>query len=150
MPTTPIRILTEAETNRLYGRLMEEWGYWYGGGSDRAHIPPSLTLWSDWIEDPSHASPIRAAILGRGFGQVWELREWGDSFELDVAAAGFAYTGAEGFWTAGEMDWMLYASHESSITFGGGWLIDAVKRTCPGWEAVSFTGWAGLRPVPPP
>jgi hypothetical protein len=36
---------------------------------------------------------------------------------------------------------MIYASHESSITFGGDWLIQAVRNSTPDIEKYVYRGW---------
>jgi hypothetical protein len=37
------------------------------------------------------------------------------------------YTGAEGLWADARHDWVAYASHESTVAFGGA-LADALAR----------------------
>lgn len=76
---------------------------------------------------------LEGILRERGVTRVWELREDGPEYELDVSALEPHYNGAEGFWTSSALDWILYASHESSITVGG-WVLDEVKRRWPGWE----------------
>ena len=48
------------------------------------------------------------------------------------------YNGAEGYWCSQDMDWIVYASHESSITIGG-WLLDEVERVWPNWKERIWT-----------
>ncbi len=43
------------------------------------------------------------------------------------------YNLAEGIWTSRSLDWIVYASHENSITVGG-WMLAEVKRAWPEWE----------------
>lgn len=75
-----------------------------------------------------------ATILAeRGVERVWELREYGREYERDVSEVDPEYDGAEGVWTSPAHDWIVYASHETSITIGG-WLLDEVKRQWPEWE----------------
>ena len=77
----------------------------------------------------------------QGISKLLELREFDDGFELEPAFAKFTYTGAEGFWTTAEMDWLIYASHESSITFGGDWLIEAMQSFLPEFHRYIYKGW---------
>jgi len=60
---------------------------------------------------------------------------------METQAAGFTYDGAEGFWTSEDMNWLVYASHESSITFGGDWLIDGMRGFLPEFERYIYKGW---------
>jgi hypothetical protein len=39
------------------------------------------------------------------------------------------------------MAWMVYASHESSITFGGHWLIECMRAALPAWNNYLYRGW---------
>ena len=42
---------------------------------------------------------------------------------------------------SGTMNWMVYASHESSITFGGSWLIEGMRRCLPLFDKYLYRGW---------
>ncbi|MCD6052439.1 MAG: hypothetical protein K0Q55_3857, partial [Verrucomicrobia bacterium] len=33
-----------------------------------------------------------------------------------------------------QFDWIIYASHESSVTIGGEWLLPAIKSAWPNWQ----------------
>ncbi|GAA0182116.1 hypothetical protein SH2C18_45490 [Clostridium sediminicola] len=33
----------------------------------------------------------------------------------------------EGYWFSTEKDWLIYVSHENTITIGGEWLINEIK-----------------------
>jgi hypothetical protein len=48
------------------------------------------------------------------------------------------YNGAEGYWTSADLDWIIYASHEASVTLGG-WLVGRVKALWPSWDAHVWT-----------
>ena len=70
---------------------------------------------------------------------MWELREHGPSYEIELSEFDPSYTGAEGFWSSAELDWLLYASHESSITVGGESLIAAITHAWPEWHQYIWT-----------
>jgi hypothetical protein len=46
------------------------------------------------------------------------------------------------------MHWLIYASHERSITLAGTWLIAAVQEIWPRWDEHLYTGWEYERPPP--
>ena len=71
--------------------------------------------------------------------RIWELREHGPEYEQDVSLFEPLYDGAEGYWSSGALDWIAYASHESSVTVGG-WLLEEVKTLWPTWQAHLWTG----------
>jgi hypothetical protein len=39
------------------------------------------------------------------------------------------------------MGWMVYASHESSITFGGAPLVARMRSALPGFSRYVYRGW---------
>ena len=64
--------------------------------------------------------------------------------EQPLAAASFRFDGGEGHWCDARVDrrdWLVYASHEGSLTLGGGWLVAAAQRAWPAWAGHL---WAGL------
>ena len=64
--------------------------------------------------------------------------------EAPLADAAFRFDGVERYWCdarAEHRDWLVYASHEDSLTLGGSWLVAAAQRAWPGWAAHL---WAGL------
>jgi hypothetical protein len=80
------------------------------------------------------------AILGaHGIERVWELREYGPECEENVSLFKPHYNFAEGYWSSGDLSWIIYASHESSVTVGG-WLLQEVKVMWPSWQAHVWTG----------
>lgn len=115
------RVLGEAEKARVAERLAKTWGapnaYWYPLG-DKTH--PSLIAFDLLeVEEAVLQARIMEFLSGRGVNRVLELREYGPSYELEPCAESFAYNGAEGFWTTASNDWVVYCSHESSMTVGG-------------------------------
>jgi len=84
---------------------------------------------------------LRRALRAHGIERIFELRESGDGIEISVESADFTYDGDEGFWSSGDFAWLVYASHESSITFGGLWLIEAMKAALPQFDRYIYKGW---------
>ena len=54
--------------------------------------------------------------------------------ELDLELFEPVYTGAEGSWTDSSFDWLVYASHESSVTVAGARLLPAFQQAFPEWR----------------
>ncbi len=44
------------------------------------------------------------------------------------------------WWTDKDATFVIYASHESSITLGG-WILDEVTAAWPLWANRVYTGW---------
>jgi hypothetical protein len=135
------RVLGTAEHKQLHHALGKKWGNWYGGSVDEREKPPNVTLHIAAMDAKDAYESIATALIEHGISRVFELREYGDGFEIDVDHVTFTYNGAEGFWTAGDMSWLVYASHEASITFGGEFLIQPMRVVLPEFEKYIYKGW---------
>lgn len=135
------RVLTTIEHQHHLANFEKTWGKWYGGSSDITSNLPHATLHVQAMETPNAYESLRSALQARGVSRLIELREWGDSVELDLSLASFQYNGAEGFWFQPDLTWMVQASHESSVTFGGDWLINAARAILPEFQRYIYRGW---------
>ena len=138
------RVLSDAETVELRNGLLSEWGvsdgYWY----PLAEKPEKhLEAYQDrYLQQFVPVESLRQMLRSQAVGRIFELREYGPSYELDLDLFDPVYNGAEGFWVSGRLDWIMYASHESSITIGG-WLLDQVRTSWPNhanhiWQSPFF------------
>jgi hypothetical protein len=68
-----------------------------------------------------------------GVARLWELPESSDDgeYELDLELFAPIYTGSEGMWFDASETWMVFASHEGSVTISGAELIRAFERVFP-------------------
>lgn len=71
----------------------------------------------------------------RGSHPKWELNT--DRFDL----AELMYGGLETYASSKEDDWLIYVSHEHSITFAGAWLVDAIEQIWPAWSHRRYAGY---------
>ena len=135
------RVLLAEEADKVWGSVERAWGlsrrqHWYPlAETDRANVEAFQTPYFLRAFAPEQ---LAALLTKRGIARVWELREYGPEYELDASPFEPHYNGAEGFWTSPALDWIAYASHESSITVGG-WMLDEVKRAWPEWERHVWT-----------
>ncbi len=135
------RVLAADESESVWARLRARWqipgGYWY----PLADCPLSGLEAFDAAAFSEGAPPDRLqGILERhGIVRVWELREYGPEYEQEVSLFDPYYNGAEGYWSSGVLDWIVYASHESSVTVGG-WLLEEVKVIWPAWQSHLWRG----------
>lgn len=116
------RVLGSSEVWLLRERLKTTWGapngYWYPLGP-KTHAS-LVALEIDNIDEPNLQDRIREFLRYAGIRRVYELRESGrENYCLDAGAAVFYYNGDEGFWTSDSNDWVVYCSHEQTITLGG-------------------------------
>ncbi len=134
------RVLAADEAKQLWSRLRQRWqiteGYWYP-----LAVCPLSTIAAFQDRPFYEAVPpesVERILRARRIERVWELRESGPEYELDVSSCQPYYNGAEGYWSSGNLDWIVYASHESSVTVGG-WLLDEVKAIWPSWREKIWT-----------
>ncbi len=118
------RLLRESEAERLWQRLARKWqipskGYWWPLALQEAPPPHvlafnawefdehvSVSLLRDWLRD-ARARPVLR----------FDNDNPGGDYEMDLER--FALNGRETYWTSPTMDWVIYRSHEDSLTIGG-------------------------------
>jgi hypothetical protein len=139
------RTLRSEESARLKAVLHQRWGiqgYWYP--VDRpldGEPPPPHALAFD--AQPFFADDLqrrlRSALAGLSVSRLWELREpEASDHELDLELLEPVYTGAEGFWTDDSFDWLIYASHEQSVTIVGERLLPALQQEWSAWRTYLY------------
>jgi hypothetical protein len=135
------RVLAADESEAVWARLRECWqlpaGYWYPLAD--CALPGVAAFDADAFSDGAPADRLQGILDRRGVGRVWELREYGPEYEQGLPLFDPHYNGAEGYWSSGALDWIVYASHESSVTVGG-WLLEEVKALWPLWQAHPWRG----------
>lgn len=130
-----VRVLPLEEAERVWESVEQAWGverrrYWYPlAEAKRADLE---AFHASHFHHAITSEQLEAMLAERGVDRVWELRESGLEYEQDVSVFEPQYDGAEGVWTSSAYDWIVYASHEDSITVGG-WMLDEVKQAWPEW-----------------
>jgi hypothetical protein len=141
------RVLTEEESNNLWNRLRQTWdignGYWFP--LREGSVPDNLlTLHVDYFESMKGAELLRDALSNRGVSRVFQLNEFRSidpEYEMEISILEPHYaSGGEQYSTSESLDWVVYASHESSITIGGDWLTEVIKERWPDWPRRSYGG----------
>jgi hypothetical protein len=138
------RVFGEEELRQLWENLDARWDvkkhhYWWPL-RDGAGPPDALSFHTDWF-DAIRVAAFREVLTGHGVSQVWELREFGEwGCEQDVSTLEPVYTGEEGYWTSLSADWLVYASHESSITLAGAWLVAGFRERFPRCDEFWYAG----------
>jgi len=114
------RMLSADEVQSWRKTIESVWGapngYWYPLGP-KTH-PSLVALELVGIED-TLPERLRRFFADNAIARLIELREYDASYELQADVAMVAYTGPEGFWTSPGSQWIIYCSHEGTITFGG-------------------------------
>ena len=134
--------LRDRKATQVRRQLMDVWNvdpqnYWYPlAPSARTHrLAFHAAAFHDMWSSVSGVTILRE----HGIEQVFELREGGAVFQLPVDDLDPVYTGDEGYWSSATFDWIIYASHESSITVSGKWFVARVKSAWPLWKMYMWT-----------
>lgn len=134
------RVLTVCESERLWQLLRERWkiseGYWYP--LTERSLKDIEAFQDRYFHDFCSSFALDELLSSHGVTRVWELREYGPEYEQDLSVFDPHYNGAEGYWSSGDLEWIIYASHESSITIGG-WLLREIKKAWPEWKQRIWT-----------
>ena len=137
------RVLREvegSERDQLMLRLGNEWSvkgsYWYpiSGINEEKRPVHTEAFQAKYFEQELTHNTLRQIFATRGITTLFEMRENGEMAEIELIQLHPFYTGLEGFWFTEKLDWLIYASHESSVTVGGPWLLSAVQAAWPKWE----------------
>ncbi len=140
------RVLNETDSKRLWSGLKEAWGvgggYWFPlkEGNPPAHVLPFHV---EYFKSINGVSVLREALKARGVSRVFLLCEFaGDpEYEIDLAIYSPGYgEGGEQYSTSKDLGWMVYASHESSITICGEWLTELFRRLHPECSERTYKG----------
>jgi hypothetical protein len=89
-------------------------------------------------------SLLHKALEMRGISRVFQLHEFGSfepECEIELSVPEPAYCGGrEQYCMSEAVDWVVYASHESSITIAGDWLTEILREEWPEWAERSYKG----------
>lgn len=139
-----IRKVEAPEKDELILRLENRWKveehYWFpidtGANERPAHVE---AFQPKYFEEELTYDTLDQILAEHGVTTLFEKREGDIICEIELEQFYPLYTGLEGFWFTEQLDWVIYASHESSITVGGEWLLAEVKRAWPNWEQRVWT-----------
>ena len=121
------RRLTSAENNDIRGALRTIWnvqeGYW--NPLNNRSPKPTVFLAKANI-DPHDYARIRARIIQKADSVLIRLTEDGAVYELDPEL--FHPDCYETVYCDRRFDWIVYGSHERTVTFGGTWLLPFIEQ----------------------
>ncbi len=140
------RVLTERESNRLWGRLERRWGadrhgFWYPLNQILAPPPQTVAFNEAWFALYLPPPRLRQILARRGVTRIWQLSTEGEEYEMELALLFADGRQSEGYWMTDKMDWIIYQSHEASLTIAGERLLTPIKKAWPQWNEHLYTGW---------
>jgi hypothetical protein len=136
------RVLTPEESSDWRTRLEKRWGVrdtsWHPMLPDP--VPPDVLILADAaLHSRAGIARVRQALQAVGARRVVELREYGADYLLDLDLLVPTYNLAEGVWSDNGLDWVAYASHEGTVSFGG-----VLASTLPSvWKNLDDWRWPG-------
>jgi hypothetical protein len=134
------RTLSEAETDRLHTQLGARWdltpNHWYSSGPGQDGRE-RLVLRLGFARRPPLLDALRRALFRQGVTRLWSIPAsafWpGRELDLELFDLAPRFPCDDLFWTAGEMDWVIFGSHEPLITLAGDDLVQEFCRRVPSW-----------------
>lgn len=140
-PALPYRrVLSAEEASRRREQLEAVFGRWYGGAPDRPCPAPCRSYALDQLPD-REINRLRAIVVKRATN-IYECNETDPSYLLDPAMA--AITNCESVTFDQSLEWMIYASHELTLTVAGALLLD-VETLLPELTAYELASWVHSR-----
>lgn len=133
------RVLDAKETEVIWGQLKLAWGITGGYWFPLAHRQrDDIEAFQDaYFHQEVGREELQTILRDRGAETLFEMREDGINYELELSILE-PYYNLEGYWCDGTFDWIIYASHESSITIGG-WLLPEIKKIWSNWKERIWT-----------
>lgn len=129
------RVLSPAESKTVWQQVRSRWHiigpYWYP--LSQCKMLDIAAFDTEVFEAFCSSFSLIDLLSSHGINRVWELSDYGNEYELDLSLVDPAFNGNENYWTSESLDWIIYASHESSMTIGG-WLLESIKAQWPDWE----------------
>ena len=130
LPALPYRrVLSTAEIGSLREPVAARWGGSYGRIYPLAErSDSSLRAYDDEAFDKEFpAGRLQSILRSRGVERVYELREYGEkNYLMSIECWEPCYgLGGEGTWFSDALDWVMFWSHEGSVTTGGA-LTDSI------------------------
>jgi hypothetical protein len=142
------RLMTSAESDALLEdvRLSWAWSGYYWHPLHPATRTDVLAFVSSLLEREFPEAKLRGLLCDLGIGSIYWHREFDPTEEATIESLPVLYGGSEMFIVDDSRSWIIYSSHEDTITFGGDRLISAIKNAVPGW-ARAQGGWAETTPT---
>jgi hypothetical protein len=141
------RVISAEESKGLRNQLKTVWNigesYWFP--LREGPTPPRvLTFHIEYYKKMHGLRVLHEALMERGISRVFELHEFDpdepdNEIELSLLKPAYLW-GGEQYCTDKRVDWVVYASHESSITIAGEWLTKIFKEKWPEWAQKSYGG----------
>ncbi len=140
------RVIHEEESKRLQNQLKLLWGIEGGDWFPLQESPPPpnvMAFHGDYFERMEGKKLLREALKNRGISRIFQLHEFEHEpdYEIELSIFEPSYgSGGQQYSASEPADWVVYASHESSITLCGDWLTEILKEKWPECNERTYRG----------
>jgi hypothetical protein len=137
------RVLKEAESARLWAELKARWAVgrhpmWYPFDRHESDEPPPNAQVFDMPRLDEQFDPrLREVLAVLGVSRLWQLTKepFEHDYELDLALLEPVSSDLdETYWTDASFQWLIYASHEDTVTIAGAELLSGLRAAWPSWR----------------
>ncbi|MHA6484111.1 hypothetical protein ACX1C1_19640 [Paenibacillus sp. strain BS8-2] len=130
-----LRDLSELETLSFHAALETEWGvtnnYWYPlRPINRTDV---ISFNAEEFERKFGFNTLREVINEMEIFEIKEWRDLGKQINMDFFKTQYDGEG-EGYWFPKDLKWIIYCSHENSISIGGEEIVKSIKSKWKEWE----------------
>jgi hypothetical protein len=141
------RVIDDVESKQFWHQLQRVWGigsgHWFP--LKQCPVPPNVFAFhDDYFDKIDGVALLQNALQAHGIRKVFQLHEFGPpepEYEIDLSIFVPTYgSGGEQYSTSGLSDWVVYASHESSVTICGDWLTRNIEMKLPDWSQHTYRG----------
>lgn len=133
--------LNNINKKNILEKLKSTWDikkrYWYP--LEKCVRNDVISFDSEYINKSAKISFIKSILEEHDVVKLYEFREHGLAYEIDNISdytlwqSDDYFMCNEGFWFDDTMSWIIYKSHEDSITFGGEWIRSKLKEEWKDW-----------------
>jgi hypothetical protein len=141
------RVINDEESRRLWNRLEQVWGIGHGPWFPlkEGALPANIIVFhSDYFKKIDGIKLLQEALRAHGIDRVFQLHEFGPpepEYEVELSIFEPMYgDGGEQYSTSGLGDWVVYMSHESSVSICGDWLTRIIEEKFPDWRQRTYRG----------
>lgn len=132
-PVPHRRILPDREAREKWEQLRRHWNitthYWYPLHGPE---PPHVGVFDALAFERFVPGDVFAAILAEHkVGLLLDFSEFNPSYEVDPELLDPIGWDSERYVAPTTLEWMVYSSHEGSVTVSGEWLLPAIRRVWP-------------------
>ena len=119
--------LTDKEMLFVRQQLLNLWNYdgGYWNPLDENSPKETVFLMTDNLTTED-CNEIRKFLISKSNARIYEVTE--DRMDYEIEFDSFDIALYETIVTDKTFEWVIYGSHEDTITFGGSWLVDFIKK----------------------